>query len=129
MPVAHPATLCAPASSSTVWSAPLVNDGASFTPSTVTVNVWLADSSSPPFAVPPLSRRTSVTVADPVALAAGVKVSVPLAATAGPAEKSAALVLSVIANVSVWPLSSAGPVDRFVAQAATDWAPASSFTA
>ena len=39
--------------------------------------------STPPLAVPPLSWATTVTVALPKALAAGVKVSVPLVLIAG----------------------------------------------
>ena len=75
MAVAQPATVCAPASSVTVWSAPLVNDGASLTAVTVTVKVRTAVPLSP--AVPrSLSRPPSVTVtvitAEPDALATGV---------------------------------------------------------
>ena len=66
-PVAQPATVCAPASSSTVWSGPLVNDGASLTAVTVIVKVWMALVSSPPLAVPPLSWTSSVIVATPLA--------------------------------------------------------------
>jgi len=72
MPVAQPATLWAPASSSTVWSEPAVNDGTSFTAVTVIVNVWSALVSTPPLAVPPSSLRLTVTVAEPFASAAGV---------------------------------------------------------
>ena len=39
IPVAQAVTVCAPASSATVWSAPLVKLGASLTPLTVIVNV------------------------------------------------------------------------------------------
>ena len=70
--VAQGLTVCAPAFSSTVWSAPLVNDGASLTAVTVMVNVCGAEVSLPPFAVPPLSFATSVIVAVPFAFAAGV---------------------------------------------------------
>ena len=56
--VAQPATVCAPASSSTVWSAPFVKDGASLTSVTVIVNVCGADVSTPPFAVPPSSAAS-----------------------------------------------------------------------
>ena len=48
--VAQPLTLCAPESSSTVWSAPFVKLGASFTGVTVIVNVCVALSCTPPFA-------------------------------------------------------------------------------
>ncbi len=128
MPVAQPATLAAPESSFTVWSAPLVKEGASFTPVIVIVNVWSADVSAPPLAVPPSSWAATVIVADPEALAAGVKVSVPLAATAGPAAKRAAFVLPVMAKVTDWPASSAGPALTPVAQPAVVAAPESSST-
>ena len=72
MPVAQPATVCAPASSSTVWSAPFVKLGASLTAVTVIVKVCAALVSTPPLAVPPLSCSVTVTVAVPLALAAGV---------------------------------------------------------
>ena len=72
MAVAHPAMVWATASSSTVWSAPLVKDGASFTPVTVMVKVCVAEVSIPPLEVPPLSEMDTVTVAEPLALAAGV---------------------------------------------------------
>ena len=39
--VAQPDTVCAPASSSTVWLAPLVNVGGSLTAVTVIVKVWV----------------------------------------------------------------------------------------
>ncbi len=70
--MAQPATDCAPASSVTVWSAPLVKLGASFTAVTVIVNVCAALVSTPPLAVPPSSWILTVTVAEPLALAAGV---------------------------------------------------------
>jgi hypothetical protein len=46
--------------------------GASFGGRTVIVKVWLSLVSSPPLAVPPVSERTTVTVADPVSPVAGV---------------------------------------------------------
>jgi hypothetical protein len=55
-------------------------------------------------------------------------VSVPVESTAGPALKSAAFVLFVTSNVSVWPASSAGPALIAVAQVATVWVPESSAT-
>ena len=70
--VAQPATVCAPASSRTVWSAPLVKLGASLTGVTVIVNVCGARVSTPPLAVPPLSLSVSVIVAVPMAFGAGV---------------------------------------------------------
>ena len=51
----------------TVWSAPLVKLGASFTAVTVIVNVCGALVSTPPFAVPPLSCSVTVIVAVPIA--------------------------------------------------------------
>ena len=47
--------VCGPASSCTVWSAPLVKLGASLTALTVMVKVWAGEVSTPPLAVPPLS--------------------------------------------------------------------------
>jgi len=70
--VAQPLTDCAAASSSAVWLAPFVNDGVSLIAVTLIVKVWLSLVSSPPFKVPPLSLRDTVTVAIPFALAAGV---------------------------------------------------------
>ena len=55
-------------------------------------------------------------LAVPLALAAGVKVSVPVLDTAGATEKSAALLFASTTNASVWPDSSAGPALRLVAQ-------------
>jgi hypothetical protein len=71
------------ASSATVWLPPLVKLGTSLTAVTVIVNVWSAPWLSPPFEVPPLSARLTVTVAEPLAFAAGVYVRVPFAAIAG----------------------------------------------
>ena len=70
--MAQPDTLWAPASSFTVWSAPFVKLGASLTAFTVIVKVWAADVSTPPLAVPPSSWIRTETVAEPLALAAGV---------------------------------------------------------
>jgi hypothetical protein len=49
--VAQAVTDCGPSSSSTAWLAPFVNDGASFTGSTVTVTAAGAESTRPSFAV------------------------------------------------------------------------------
>src|SRR5207247_5571176 len=122
MPVAQFGTLCAPLSSSTAWSGPFVNDGATLIGCTSMTNVCAADVSMPPFAVPPLSDSVSVIVAAPIVFVAGVYVSVPFAATAGPAENSAGLLLPVTLNVSVWPLSF-GPALIDVAQLFTVRAP------
>jgi hypothetical protein len=70
--VAHGPTVCGPESSATVWLAPTVKPGASFTPVIVTVKVCGADVSTPPLAMPPLSCSVSVIVAVPTALTAGV---------------------------------------------------------
>src|ERR1043166_2588226 len=70
--VAQLGTVCAPALLFTVWSAPLVNDGASFPEFTVIVKVCDAEVSTPPLAVPPLSWSVRLIVAEPLALAAGV---------------------------------------------------------
>src|SRR5262245_2980210 len=72
MLVAHPGTDWAPAFFCTERSDPLVNVGASFTDVTVMVNVFGAQESAPPFAVPPSSWIRTVTVADPLTLAAVV---------------------------------------------------------
>ena len=81
--------------------------------------------SSPPFAVPPLSCRNTVTVALPFAFAAACTSACRPPATAGCAENSALLSFDTT-NVSVWPPSLAGPVLIAVAQLAIDCAPASS---
>src|SRR6476620_5763196 len=54
-------------------------------------------------------------VALPFALSAGVKLSLPLEATVGPALKSVGSVLSVIWKLRVWALSLAEPFERLVA--------------
>src|SRR3954466_11817469 len=85
--VAQWLTVCVPALLLTVWSAPLVNDGASFTGVTKMVKVCEAEVSTPPKNVPPLSFKAIVITDEPFAFAAGVKVKVPLALTAGAVEK------------------------------------------
>src|ERR1044072_50507 len=127
MAVAQFETLWAPASSFTVWFAPLVKLGASFTGFTVIVKVWMALVSTPPLAVPPSSWIWTETVAEPLALAAGVKESVPLAPTAGWLENRPVLSLETM-KLTVWPLSLAGPLEIEVAQPEMLWAAASSFT-
>src|SRR5262245_51555956 len=127
MPVAQPLTVCAPASSSTVWSAPLVKLGASLTALTVMTKLCVGLESTPPLAVPPLSFATSVLVAVPLAFAAEVYESVPADETAGPAENRLWFVLFVTTNDTVWP-DSFGPALIAVAQFGTLCAPASSFT-
>ena len=76
--------------------------------------VTAALESSPPFAVPPLSLATTVTVALPNAFAAGAYVSVPPELTAGCVEKRPELVLET-ANVTFWLASLAGPGEIAVA--------------
>ncbi len=84
---AKPATVCAPASSSTTTVLVAnVTVGASFTGVTVIVKV-LVVLSTPPLAVPPSSWAITVTVLEPVALAAVVKISLPLKSTVGCTEK------------------------------------------
>ena len=126
--VAQPPTVAAPESSATVWSAPFAKPGASFTAETVITNVCGALVSTPPPEMPPSSCSCTVTVADPFAFAAGVNVSVPSAATAGCALKSAPLVVETM-KFSVCADSPAPPPALIaVAQLATVCAPASSMT-
>ena len=72
MPVAQPATVFAPESSSTVTSAPFVKVGGSLTAGTAMWNVWVLLALWPPFAAPPSSRCGTPIVAVPLAFAAGV---------------------------------------------------------
>ncbi len=60
---------------------------------TVIVKVCATDVSTPPLAVPALSRSNTVTVAVPLPVAAGVKFSVPLDAMVGCTENNALLLL------------------------------------
>src|SRR5919206_10709 len=75
----------------------------------------------------PLSLAVTLMVADPLALAAGVKVSVPSAATAGWVENRPLLLL-VTLKWTVWLDSLAGPADMAVAHPEKLCAPASSAT-
>ncbi len=72
MLVANMFTVCAPASSSTVWFAPTTKLGASLTAVTLIENVCVAEVSAPPLSVPPSSCNCTLTIAEPFALAAGV---------------------------------------------------------
>ena len=72
MPVAQPGTVCGPLSTSTTWFGPPAKLGASFTSDTSIVNVCGALVSLPPSASPPSSTASTVTVAVPLASAAGV---------------------------------------------------------
>ena len=72
---AKPATVCGPESSFTVWSAPSVNEGSSFTEFTVIVKVSLSTRlpvSSLSKSVPPESVTKTVTVELPLASAVSV---------------------------------------------------------
>ncbi len=89
----------------------------------VIVKVCPALVSTPPLAVPPSSCACTVTVADPVAFAAGVKVKVPFAATAGCTENNAVLSLP---TMKVTFCVSPGPALIAVAHPATECAPLSS---
>src|SRR6516162_4572228 len=79
--------------------------------------------STPPLAVPPLSWSTTAMLALPLAPAAGVNVSVPLAPMVGPAANRAALLLLVTRKVSVCHDSLAAPGEMAVAQPANVWGP------
>src|SRR5947208_3128549 len=103
--VAQPATDCKPASSRMPWSGPLVKLGGSLTAVTVMVKVCGADVSTPPFAVPPLSCKRTVTVALPLALGAVVYVKAPVALMLGWTENKGLLSL-VTRKLTVWPASS-----------------------
>ncbi len=92
--VAQPATVAAPLSSFTVWFAPLVKLGTSFTELTTMTNVWGWLVSSPPLAVPPLSTIETVTVAVPNSFPAGWKVRVPSLATSSDAKRVGTLALT-----------------------------------
>src|SRR5688500_12794004 len=70
--------------------------GPSLTAVTVMVNVCAAEVSTPPFAVPPLSDRVTVTVAVPVALSAGVKESTPVEVIDGCTRKSELLLFDTL---------------------------------
>ena len=84
---AQAATDSGPLFSRTTWSGPFVKLGASLTAVSVIVNVCGGLSSLPPAS----SWAFRVTVDTPFALAAGVYVSVPFEATAGPDEKRSGL--------------------------------------
>lgn len=95
---------------------------------TVMVNVRAAEESTPPLAVPPVSRRTTVTVAVPVALASGMNVRAPVAASmVGWAANRAPLVTET-ANVSPWPASSAGPREMALAHPVNVFGPVPAVT-
>ena len=70
-------TVCKPLSSLVVTLLIALNVGASFTEVTVTVKVFVTES-TPPFAVPPSSRTITVMVALPKLFVTEAKVSVPV---------------------------------------------------
>src|SRR2546428_259116 len=78
-------------------------------------------------AVPPSSCTCTMTVADPFALAAGVKVGVRLVVVAG-VQASGVLLLLLTMKFSTCAASLAGPALIAVAHPTTVWPPASSFT-
>ena len=92
--------------------------GASFTAVTVIVKVCEALVSAPLLAVPALSCSCTVTVAVPLAFAAGVKVSVPEAEIVGCAENTP-LLLFVTRKSNTWLDSSDGPALSDVTQPVT----------
>ena len=83
MEVAQEGNTWGPQSSRTARFEPATNEGGSLTGLTLIVNACEAEESEPPFAVPPLSCSTTVTIAEPFASAAGVYVRDPLLSTAG----------------------------------------------
>ena len=123
--VAHGTTNCAPASSATVSSAPLVKLGASLTGVSVIVKFCVAEVSKPPFAVPPLSWRRSVRLAEPFAFGAVVKLSAPVGDTAGGTENMPGLSFAVMVKLTVCADSLAGPALMPVAHGSTVCAPMS----
>src|SRR5437764_5246122 len=83
----------------------------------VMVKATVADVSTPPFAVPPLSCRKTLTVAVPVWFAIGVKVSTPDGETAGWTLKS--VLLSLLTwNATVCDDSLGGPALMLLAHGA-----------
>ena len=94
MAVANPVTVCAVSepNGTTMRLVESVTVGGSFTGVMVRVKALVARS-MPPLSVPPSSCATTVTIAVPFALAAGVKVSVPLEFTVGSTAKSALLLV------------------------------------
>src|SRR5437667_6221197 len=92
------------------------------------VNVCGAEVSTPPLAVPPLSLRRMVIVAEPFAFVARVKLSAPEELMNGVPENRLGLVLLVTTKLSVWPDSSGGPAEMLVAQLEMNWKPESSLT-
>ena len=66
-----------------------------------------------------------MTVAEPLALAAGVKVKVPVVVEMAGCVANRALLLLLTPKLSDWPDSSGGPALMTVAHPVTVWAPAS----
>ena len=82
---------------------------------------------TPPFAEPPVSWIRTVTVADPLAFAAGAYVRVPVGLIEGPAEKRFGWSAETW-KFTFWPDSSGAPLLMSVAQPVTVCAPAPSPT-
>src|SRR5688500_11793257 len=95
----------------------MTNDGASFTEFTVIVNDTDADELTFGGTLLPLSVSETMTRAEPLASAAGVNVSTPLALSDGATANRPGL-LPPTTKVSVWPASFAGPAITFVAHGA-----------
>ena len=89
----------------------VANVGSSFTATTVIRKLFVAVS-TPPLSMPPSSCAITVTVAVPLALAAGVKVSTPPVFTLGATLNRPGLLLLVATFVTLWPASSVGPVPK-----------------
>ncbi len=123
---AKPGSFCAPRGESTTRLPPSEKLGASFTGSTVIVNVAAALVSTPPPAVPPSSVAVTATTATPNASAAGVYVRVPSTATVGWTTKRPGLSVDTMKR-TLCPVSESGPGEIELAHL-TDCAPASSRT-
>src|SRR4051812_12992450 len=87
-----------PASSNTVGSEPATKFGAALKGFTPIAKVCVADVSTPPFAVPPVSVIRNVIVLYPWTFAAGVYVSVPAGETNGGTSNKLGSVLPTISN-------------------------------
>jgi hypothetical protein len=89
----------------------------------VMVKVCDALVSTPPSKVPPLSWATTVIVAEPTALAAGVNVSCPVELMVGCTLNNNGSELLATTKLTLWPDSLAGPGETLVAQAGKLWRP------
>jgi hypothetical protein len=104
-----------------------VKPGASLTGAIVIVKAAAPLVSLPPLSVPPSSTARTVTMATPLASAAGAYVSFPSGATTGWTANSAGLSMPTL-KLTFCDDSLPGPAEMPVAQPATDCAPASSST-